>query len=246
MGEIYKHPPLVEALCEFQFDASTPWDVTVFGHYYDRVQAEFPTKRQMPRVEMSLSQDQGAIQGEMRETGVRMQFLRPDGSAMVQLAPHLLIVNNLPPYESWQAFKSLILDRLADYGEVVSSTHLRQIGLRYINRFDFPAQGFSVGNAFGNSEFLPARLRQASAPFFLRLEMPQGQQGHLLVTMGTIDSEEPDQVSTLLDLDYRIRIGAALDQCELANHLDSAHDRIEEVFESYLTDELRDRFNKEA
>jgi uncharacterized protein (TIGR04255 family) len=246
MGRVYKNPPVVEALCEFHFDQSSPWDVTIFGHYYDRIQKEFHHKRQVPQVEMSLEKRERGMMGEIREKGVRMQFMRPDRSAMVQLAPHLLVVNKLHPYESWRVFKTLILARLANYKEVVSTVLLQQIGLRYINRFDFPLEGFAVGTAFGFSEFLPDRLRQAIAPFFLRLEMPQDKEERLMLTMGSIDSESPDRVSVLLDLDYQIIIAAELDEAVLSEYLDKAHDHIEEVFESCLTDELRERFNREV
>ncbi len=246
MGQVYKHPPVAEALCEFLFDPGSPWDVTIFGHYYDRVQGEFPDKRQLPQVEMSLARRKGGMTGEIRETGVRMQFVRSDSSAMVQLAPHRLVVNKLPPYESWQVFRSLILDRLADYKAIVGSITLQQVGLRYINRFDFPAEGFSVGSAFGPSDFLPGRLSLAGPPFFLRLEMPHDGGCRLLLTLGTIESEQAGQVSVLLDLDYLLIDSAILDEPMLADSLDKAHACIEEAFESCLTDELRRQFKREV
>lgn len=42
----YKHPPIVEALCEFQFIPSQPWDITIPGLLYDRINSEFPVKQQ--------------------------------------------------------------------------------------------------------------------------------------------------------------------------------------------------------
>lgn len=246
MSRVYKYPPIVEALCEFRFDPSSPWDVTIFGHYYDRIGQEFPHKRQVPQIEMSLQKRERGMMGEIREKGVRMQFTRPDRSSMVQLAPHLLVVNKLLPYESWQVFKALILAHLADYQEIVGPVPLKLMELRYINRFDFPLEGFSVGIVFGSSEFLPDRLRQAVAPFFFRLEMPQGKEERLMLTMGTIESEDFDRVSVLLDLDYQITITAEMGKATLSEYLDKAHDRIEKVFESCLTHELREWFNREA
>jgi uncharacterized protein (TIGR04255 family) len=245
MGQVYRHPPLIEALCEFRFDPGSPWDVTIFGHYYDRIRDEFSNKRQVPQVEMSLGRRQGGMTREIREAGLRMQFVRPDSSAMVQLASHLLVVNKLPPYESWGVFKELILARVADYEEVVGQVPLKQIALRYINRFDFPAAGFTVGKALGSSEFLPARLREAGAPFFLRLEMPQNEQERQLLTLGTIEAESAESVPVLLDLEYQDPSQIGLEQSDLAAHLDRAHERIEEAFESCLTAALRERFDME-
>jgi uncharacterized protein (TIGR04255 family) len=238
---------LAEALCEFHFDPGSPWDVTLFGHFYDRIRDEFPKKREVPEVEMSVQQQPGGVAGQIREAGVRMQFIHAGGDAMVQLAPRRLVVNKLPPYESWPVFKSLILARLADYEQAVgSASPLQRVGLRYINRFNFPAQSFTVGSAFAPSEFLPVRLREAQAAFFVRLEMPQEINERILLTMGTLDAEQAGTVSVLLDLEYVVAQPAAIEPSVLSDALEKAHDRIEQVFESCLTDPLRNRFNQEV
>ena len=246
MGLVYRNPPLVEALCEFHFDESIPWDVTVFGHYYDRVEDEFPEKRQMPQVAMSLQRHEGGVRGEFRDSGVRVQFLRSDRTAMVQLASHLLVVNQLSPYRSWQAFKALITAQLTDYLEIAPEQVVRQVGLRYINRFEFAAEGFSVAKHFGLSDLLPTRLREAVAPFLVRVEMPQGQHERLVVTMGTIETDQPDRVTILLDLDHQFNASEGLDMVAFEEILERAHQRIEDAFESCLTDDLRHEFGKES
>ncbi len=48
MTKRYNNPPLVEALCEFQFDADVPWDLTLIGLIYDKLQGLFPKKQQLP------------------------------------------------------------------------------------------------------------------------------------------------------------------------------------------------------
>jgi len=166
MGRVYKRPPLIEALCEFHFDPNSPWDVTIFGDYYHHVRDEFPEKRQLPQMEMALEKREGGVISEVRDRGVRMQFLRPDRSALVQLAPHLLVVNQLRPYASWEMFKMLIQARLNDYQSVTDAMPLGQVVLRYINLFECSAEAFSVGAVFNASEFLPDRLMQSGAPFF--------------------------------------------------------------------------------
>ncbi len=242
MGMIYRNPPLVEALCEFNFDESIPWDVTVVGHFYDRVRDEFPEKRQMPQVAMSLQRHEGGVRGEFRDSGVRVQFLRPDRMAMVQLASHLLVVNQLPPYRSWQSFKTFIANQLSNYLEVAPQQVVRQVGLRYINRFEFGAEGFLVARHLGLSDLLPTRLREAAAPFFLRVELPQGSRERLVLTLGTIETERSDRVAVLLDLDHEFGAPEGLDVATLQEMLERAHQRIEDAFESFLTDDLRFEF----
>jgi len=246
VANVYKNPPLVEALCEFRFNLSTPWDVTIFGEYYQRIQAEFSEKRQLREVEMSWQRHEGGMTGDIKGRRIRMQFIRPDRSAMVQVAPYRLIVNKLSPYESWEVFKALIQSRLADYRNVVDTAVCQRVGLRYINRFDFARKGFTVGAYFGASDVFPRRLRQAGEPFLMRLEIPQSEETRLLITIGTTETESLDRVSVLLDLDY-VHINIEnLDEAALLAALDQAHDQIEDVFEACLTNELRSRFNQEV
>jgi uncharacterized protein (TIGR04255 family) len=246
MGRVYRNPPVTEALCEFHIDPGSPWDVTIFGDYYHRVQADFPEKRQRPQVEMAVQQREGGMIGELRDRGIRMRFLRSDHSALLQLAPHLLVVNKLQPYTSWEEFREMIQARLDDYRAVVDVMPLDRIVLRYINRFECPAEGFSVGAVFNASEFLPARLMQAEAPFFTRLEMPQEPGYRLALTMGTVESSNPDQVAVLLDLASLVTETSVLEEPVLASTLDKAHDQIEQVFESCLTDVWREKFDREV
>ncbi len=46
MSRKYKNPPVVEALCEFQFISDKSWDLTLPGLIYERVKSEFPVKQQ--------------------------------------------------------------------------------------------------------------------------------------------------------------------------------------------------------
>ena len=157
-----------------------------------------------------------------------------------------MVVNHLVPYETWQAFRRLVLARLGDYEAVAGPIALKQIGLRYINRFSFPLEGFTVASAFAPSELLPARLGEAFVPFVLRLEIPQNATERLQLTMGSVESEQVGQASVVLDLDYLIAGEASLDEAGLINSLDRAHDRIEEAFGSCLTEQLRSRFDAEG
>jgi uncharacterized protein (TIGR04255 family) len=36
MTKRYNNPPIIEALCEFQFDTDVSWDLTLIGLIYDK------------------------------------------------------------------------------------------------------------------------------------------------------------------------------------------------------------------
>jgi len=54
MGKKYKNPPIVEALCEFQFVPGQPWDITIAGMLYERIKDEFPIKQQHAEVQIHI------------------------------------------------------------------------------------------------------------------------------------------------------------------------------------------------
>ena len=84
MGRLYKNPPLIEALCEFQFEPDQPWDWTIPGLVYDKVKKEFPKKKQQNIIKMEVHADPEISQSVKGEIA-RMQFLREDEQALIQV-----------------------------------------------------------------------------------------------------------------------------------------------------------------
>lgn len=56
MGEIFKNPPLVEAVCEFQFHPESKWDWTVPGLLFEKISGEFSERAEMRRLEVTFQQ----------------------------------------------------------------------------------------------------------------------------------------------------------------------------------------------
>ena len=97
MGRRYKNPPIVEALCEFRFDPDSPWDLAMPGLVYERVRDTFPKRRQAKQFAVEVSAGQKGVEQHVRTTD-RMQFLREDEKALVQVGPHLLAGQGQPAH----------------------------------------------------------------------------------------------------------------------------------------------------
>lgn len=76
--------------------------------------------------------------------------------------------------------------------------------------------------------------------------MPQEMNSRLLLTLGTIENENPERITVLLDIAAQLKRVTIMDQDRLSKLLDQAHEDIEEVFESCLTDALREQFDTEV
>lgn len=239
MPRTYKKPPVVEAVCEFRFEASQPWDWTIPGLIYDRIKSEFPKKRQQNVLEVAMQPGEGKISQEVKAGIAKMQFLREDETALVQIGPDLLAVNHLRPYPAWPTFKTLILKQLQIYREVANPKSLKRIGLRYINRIDMRETDFTVEEYFRALPNLPDPVPNIFASFMVRIEVPyEDIKSRLTFVFGTppVKAEKP---SFMLDLDMFVLGKDAPQLDQVSDWTEAAHERVEKAFEGTFTDKTR-------
>ncbi len=244
MSRIYQNPPLVEALCEFQF-VEDEWDWTIPGLIYQDIQARFPQKRQTKVVEFAMEADAAQFNQRIQRTTNRMQFVRADETAMVQVGPNLLVVNHLAPYPHWAEFKPIIFDTLSVYQNVAKPAGFNRIGLRYINRIVIPGTDFDFATYFTVQPCLPDTIDVPFRSLFLRLELPYADNnGSLLLTLASTPSESPEMASFILDFDFVTTDASELTVDTARIWVEQAHNRIEEAFEACITDDLRKLFKE--
>ncbi len=110
MGKKYKDPPLVEALCEFQFISEPSWDLTVPGLIYERVKENFPDKHQQIGISMQFRPTEEGVEQKVEPNPPRIQFYKSDKTALIQVAQDLFVINQLKPYPTWGNFKPMIIN----------------------------------------------------------------------------------------------------------------------------------------
>src|SRR5712692_6393770 len=143
MARVYKFPPIREAVCEFRFEPSQPWDSTVLGLVYEKIKEEFPKKRQPSSLQVSVRTEAGEAEN-IRGPSNRMQFLREDERALVQVAPDFLSVSHFKPYSKWELFKGIIEKALIAYRQLNETKGVRRLGLRYINQINIPEKQVEI------------------------------------------------------------------------------------------------------
>lgn len=220
MKKHYQNPPVLEALCQFKFQPTDAWDGEIPARFYERVQPQFPQRR---CDELS---------------GRHWQFRRSNGSALLQVAPHRLIINQLAPYPSWPKFKQMILSAYRNFLEVAPSQKLASMALRYLNQIDVPGKNIEITRYFRNCPASQSKL-------FVSAEFPFSEAGEKLFFLLAEHPRSAENSSRfILDLDYRLPAGASLAVDEIETSLQRAHGRIAELFESSLTDETRRLFGE--
>lgn len=245
MGKVYVNPPIIEAICEFRFKPSQEWDWTIPGLIYDKVKKDFPKKRQQGSIQFQFQvtgqENAEAVQGNI----ARMQFLREDEKALVQVGPDILVVNHLRPYPTWSVFKGMIIDALDIYKQVAQPEGLTRIGLRYINRIDVPRSEAQIEDYLLAIPQVPEPIPQLFATWVQRVEIPfEDTNGLLALQSGSIQQPQQKELAFLLDLDFSTLRAESVALDSALIWIEQAHDRIEQAFEASITDNTRELFKE--
>jgi uncharacterized protein (TIGR04255 family) len=241
-GVKYRKPPAVEVVCEFRFVPTEPWDLAIPGLVYNLLKDDFPRRRLLKTLESEAAAEAAGIRQQIR-LAERMQFLREDEKAFVQVGPDLLAVNHLEPYPTWEEFVPLIHQGFDAYVAVTHPAGLRRIGLRYINRIKLPVAHVELADYFNYRPFVGPGLPQELSSLMVGIESSyNGDRDTLRLQLTTAKPESPDVMVVLLDLDYFLARPESVSLEGAFDWVEQAHARIQSAFEACLTDQLKEMF----
>jgi uncharacterized protein (TIGR04255 family) len=239
MGEKLKSQPLVEALCEFQFELTGGNELTLPGLFYAAVRDEFPVQTSMDEVSFQIGASEIGGMGQVVKSQ-RLQLKRQDDSAMLQIGQSRLIVNQLQPYESWDKFRVMISEAFTKYVELCGEFTLKQVGLRYINHIKPAAtEGFSIDDFLVILPLFPKPLDKPIGGFQQIYEFSYTVPPASLVHRTGVVEKLDGETVLVLDIDFISKETANLNSKEetfkwLYEWLDQAHSHIEDAFISSL------------
>lgn len=245
MGRKYKNPPIIEAVCEFRLTPDTDWDLTIPGLLYEKLQDEFPKKQARAVQSLKISTDPEGMQQEIRQEQ-RIALLTEDGKRFVQLGPHLLSINCLSPYPSWDGFNPFIERAFSTLTETLDIKGLERIGLRYVNLIEIPHQPVRIEDYFQFYPFLGADLPQEIGGFSIRCVFPfvDGRDS-CRVQLRQTAPRDSNSTAFILDLDYSLSKPRGIRANESLKWIGEAHQKVEEIFEGAINDRLRSIFQEE-
>lgn len=245
MGDKLLLPPLVEALCEFRFTPSSPWDWTLPGRLYDQIGKEFPERSQVEEVGVQIQLGPGKPPASQVIKGPdRVQMKRLDGLAMIQIGPHLLAINYLRSYPNWETFLELILSILENYINLCGECNLQRIGLRYINQIPLPVDKGDLEGLISLVPSLKGPLGRPLLGFYQRYEIIQESPKGILIHQTGIQKADHENV-VMLDLDFgSTELEGICDKVTVEKWLNVAHDRIYESFVASLNPDLYEKFKR--
>ncbi len=237
MGEKLKTPPLVEALCEFRFAEDSAWDWVLPGQLYEKIRADFPKRAQIQGFGVQVQAPPKAKPiASVHPAPERVQFIRSDDSAMVQVGFNLLAINQLKPYSSWNEFSALIMQIYEDYCQIAGETRMARIGLRYINQL---RTSESIADTLTVTPPLTGNLTRPLQSFYQRYELQFDEPDGILIHQTGTRQNEEEQPVFVLDLDFGSTSVQDLSSPQLVSvWLDQAHARVYEAFTASLNEAL--------
>lgn len=240
MGTLLRSQPLVEALCEFRFEVTGGWDLTLPGLFYAEVKDAFPLKE--PVDEVSFQVELGPVQGRQQVIkNQRLQLWNEERSATLQIGKNLLSINQLNPYPGWEKFRELIQDAFFKYSGICSDFKFKGIALRYINHIKPTLEeGFSIDDYLTVIPVFPGPLNLPLTEFQQSYGFIEQDLASLLMhRTNVMENEKDKETFILLDLECICKeIPQFNDEQERSDWVDhwlkNAHQRIEEAFISSL------------
>jgi uncharacterized protein (TIGR04255 family) len=234
VGVRYKTPPIIEAVCEFRFDPTNTWDITIPGLVYEALRQRFPQRQTRKGFHLELISGDQSVTHKTEQVDMA-QFLSVDKTRLAQVAPDLISVNHLAPYESWNAFLPDITLGFQSYCKVAEPGKLQRIGLRYINRV--PEVSW---DQFAFRPFFETRPALNTSSFILGIEIPfENERDRLRMQLSNALG---DTHAVILDLDYYLAAPGAIEIQQALSWVEQAHTHLESAFEDCLSDGLRQRF----
>jgi len=245
MTKRYKNPPLIEAICEFQFDSDIPWDLTLIGLIYDKLKEDFPKKLQLQlNLAIAASTEASQQTGNLPMLPL-MRFLDKDEKRLVQIGQNLLTINHLKPYDSWKDFLPVIANVFKIYLETIEPKGLQHIAIRYINRIEIPKANANLENLFHFRPLIPQNLPQNIETFLIGASLPcEDAYDTLRIQLGTANPEVPDIIVLILEIVYTFAKANEIALESTLQRIDAAHKYVEDAFEFCLTDELKQTFDE--
>lgn len=181
----------------------------------------------------------------MEPSPPRIQFHRKDKTALIQVAPDLLVINHLKPYPTWSKFKPLILQTLQIYNKVANPKGFKQIGLRYINKINIEAESVELSEYVDFYPYVPKGLPQLHTNFLSRVEIPYfNNRDRMVVTIGSDVPKIPNTLSIILDIHYIMVNPEAIPMRATENWVEEAHSAVEKTFECCIKDKSRILFEE--
>ncbi len=234
MVRTYCNPPLIEAVCDFRFSSSQPWDWTIPGLFYEQIREKFPIKEQLNAVETIIDPGQAKFVQQLQP---KLQFSTEKRDEVIQIGPDNLSLHQLPPYSGWMNFKESIIAYLQMYMKAANPTGLTSVALRYVNHIEISRKDIELEDYFNLMPQVPQPIPQIFPTFLLNIDVPyETPVSGLRIIFGTVVPKVAENLAYVLDLNMLSTGNTELLNNRILDWLEISHERVESAFDASFTE----------
>lgn len=237
----YARPPIQEAICEVHFVSRNPLDQAQLGRIKPLWQTEYPNQQMVTQQTVELRLSVEKVDTQSRQVGHKLITRSEDGKNLAQLGSKFMAVNRLNPYLGWEeSFRGTIESRVREVVQVYGFDRIERIGLRYINKIDFPENPLRWSDWLAIALPVPGTLGQAGGSFQFHFEQTLAPNIQGIINFLSLPAPPGSGTSVILDIDV---IWGGDEPCgQVCAVLDTVHKPHHDLFESYLLDRTRELF----
>lgn len=246
----YQRPPIVEALCQFNFSAPLKWSPVLPGIFYEGIKAEYPGEpevQQQVQANFQFPNDAaGEAQFNLGQGEQRLIYKNEARDRLIVLSPSTVSANSLPPYEGWPSLRSRFDSMLGRTKNVLRGAEVARVSVRYINRIFIPMPEPVDLDQYFDLPFRAIGGESAiTTAMFQRFESALDREGTTAIrTFSSVelDGDEEDGGAFVLDLEFRRALETPTsfeDALMIADELKVAENL---EFETCVTDRTRELF----
>ena len=242
----YKRPPITEAVVEFRFQE--PVDERVVDKVSARLAEQYPVHEPIRTVAIQV--DVGNPQATRASSSFAgHKRISLDGTRIVIVATTHITTSVLAPYPGWEAFQAVARENWKICKTILKYRALSRIGVRYINRIDIPRP--AENSVIRIEDYLnifpgyPETDLPNMGAFTLQLVTHLAAiASSLIINVASVPSPLVDHTSLLLDIDIGRQGDVPQNERDLWKFVDSIRLMKNRVFESAITNTLRELFNR--
>lgn len=246
---VYRKPPLIEVFADFSFNDDLPWDTLQLANFYKAIEGQeaFPSRKD-PSGARGRRRPGSRTSGgrEARPGRTLWQFISAHGDRVVQVGPHRLVLNQLPPYYGWERFRRDAERIIGAYLEIWPADKVESASLHYIDMVVIPGEAVRLEEYFTFYPVFPQPLLERPTSFLAMASQFEGDApGETLDVSIQHRVERKDQMVSRLQWDYLATRTYRASVRDMIGWLDKAHELTSVAFRASLTQKCEALFEPE-
>jgi len=237
----YDRAPIKEAIIDIQIESSPSHTPANFENLETSLPEGYAQRRKLILGQVRGQMEGGLLTAAANQEQMGYAFVGGEGKHVVHFKVNGFTFSRLAPYQTWEQLRNEAKTLWNSYRQVVGSTPVVRVGLRYVNQLDIPLPVRDLRDFIRVYPEISSDLAQQLAGFFVQVQIPQEDiDAMLIINEAMVPPADPSVVSVVLDIDV-IKQGLRLESDDdVWNTMEALRVRKNIVFEGCITNNTRE------